>query len=162
MRGKIALEEAWNIPNAALLGGFEPTSLAPKGVIGGDLGANLLDIHGTRLQQMDENGIDLMVLSLVSAGPQGIADKDAAEKLARIANDALSSEIMKNPKRFAGLISLSMHNPLQAAAELRRCWKDLKGFVGVILNDFQSSGPDGNTMLFYDDPCYDTFWKTAE
>ncbi|KAF2256533.1 amidohydrolase 2 [Trematosphaeria pertusa] len=162
MLNKIALEEAWNIPDAGSLGGFQPGSLAPKGVIGGDLGANLLDVHGTRLQQMDENGVEFMVLSLVSAGPQGIADREAAEKLARVGNDALSKEVMKNPKRFAGLVSLSMHDPSQASQELRRCWTELQGFVGVILNDFQSAGSDGNTMLYYDDPAYDTFWKTAE
>ncbi|KAH7125650.1 hypothetical protein B0J11DRAFT_528954 [Dendryphion nanum] len=162
MRGKIALEEAWNIPDAASLGGFQPGSLAPKGVIGGDLGANLLDVHGTRLQQMNENDVEFMVLSLVSMGPQGVTDKDGAEKLARIANDKLSEEVMKNPSRFAGLCSLSMHNPVQASAELRRCWDELKGFVGVILNDFQSFGEDGNGMIFYDDPAYDVFWQTAD
>lgn len=162
MLNKIALEEAWSIPNAGSLGGFEPGTLAPKGVIGGDLGANLIDVSGTRLQQMDENGVEFMVLSLVSAGPQGVADKEGAEKLARVANDALSAEVKKNPKRFAGMVSLSMHDPAQAADELRRCWTQLEGFVGVILNDFQSAGPDGNTMLYYDDPVYDTFWKVAE
>lgn len=133
MLNKIALEEAWNIPDAATLGGFQPGSLAPKGVIGGDLGANLLDVHGTRLQQMDENGVEFMVLSLVSAGPQGVADKEGAEKLARVANDALSQEVMKNPNRFGGMVSLSMHDPAQASEELRRCWNELQGFVGVIL-----------------------------
>lgn len=161
MLNKIALEEAWNIPEAGQLGGFQSGSLAPKGVIGGDLGANLLDVHGTRLQQMDENGVEFMVLSLVSMGPQGIADKTAAEKLAAVANDKLSEEVMKSPSRFAGLCSLSMHDPAQASSELRRCWTELEGFVGVILNDFQSAGPDGNTMLFYDDPIYDEFWKAA-
>lgn len=161
MLNKIALEEAWNIPDAASLGGFQPGTLAPKGVIGGDLGANLIDVHGTRLQQMDENGVEFMVLSLVSAGPQGIADKEGAEKLARIANDKLSEEVSKNPSRFAGLCSLSMHDPTQAGEELRRCWTELTGFVGVILNDFQSSGPDGNVMIYYDDPAYDVFWQVA-
>ncbi|KAF2466908.1 uncharacterized protein BDR25DRAFT_71479 [Lindgomyces ingoldianus] len=162
MLNKIALEEAWNIPDAASLGGFQPGSLAPKGVIGGDLGANLLDIHETRLQQMDENGVEFMVLSLVSPGPQGLANKAGAEKLAQVANDKMSEAVMKNPTRFAGLVSLSMHDPAQAGEELKRCWNELVGFVGVILNDFQSAGTDGNTMLFYDDPIYDIFWKTAE
>ncbi|KAF2740576.1 amidohydrolase 2 [Polyplosphaeria fusca] len=162
MLNKIALEEAWNIPDAASLGGFQPGGLAPKGVIGGDLGANLIDVHGTRLNQMNENGVEFMVLSLVSMGPQGVADKEGAEKLARIANEKLSEEVMKNPSRFAGLVSVSMHDSEQASEELKRCWNELKGFVGVMLNDFQSSGPDGNTMLYYDDPIYDTFWKTAE
>lgn len=31
-----------------------------------------------------------------------------------------------------------------------------------MLNDFQSSGDDGNTMLHYDDKRYDIFWQTME
>lgn len=56
MLGKIALEEAWAIPEN--FKAYDPTTLAPNGVIGGDLVANLLDVHGTRLTQMDENGVD--------------------------------------------------------------------------------------------------------
>jgi 2,3-dihydroxybenzoate decarboxylase len=54
-----------------------------------------------------------------------------------------------------------MHDPKQAAEELTRCMTKKKGFVGVLLNDFQSSGADGNTMLFFDQPEYDPFWKAA-
>jgi predicted TIM-barrel fold metal-dependent hydrolase len=59
------------------------------------------------------------------------------------------------------LLAVSMHDPKQAAEELTRCMTKKKGFVGVLLNDFQSSGQDGNTMLFFDQPEYDSFWKTA-
>ena len=38
MLGKIALEEAWAIPEN--FKAYDPTTLAPKGVIGGDLAAN--------------------------------------------------------------------------------------------------------------------------
>lgn len=161
MYGKIALEEAWAIPEN--FAAYDVSTLAPKGVIGGDLVANLLDVHGTRLRQMDENGIDLMVLSLSSPGPQGEPDPAAAARLAALANDRLSAEVLKNPSRFAGLASLSMHDPAQAEAELRRCLEDpKKGFVGAILNDYQSAGQDGNEMLFYDQPAYDVFWRAAE
>jgi len=68
---------------------------------------------------------------------------------------------LKHPTRFAAFGALSMHDPKEAAAEATRCVREL-GFCGVILNDFQSSGPDGNTMLFYDQPNYDIFWKTME
>ena len=66
---------------------------------------------------------------------------------------------MKKPSRFAAFAAVSMHDAKQAAGELERCMKSKQGFVGVLLNDFQSSGPDGNTMLFYDQPEYDPFWK---
>jgi 2,3-dihydroxybenzoate decarboxylase len=157
MLGKIALEECWTIPEE--LENNNPAKFMPPGK-GDSLTANLLDIHGQRLQQMDENGVELMVLSFNAAGVQGIANQAAAEVQARLANDRLEVEIMKNPKRFAAFAALSMHDPEQAANELARCMKK-PGFLGALLNDFQSSGPDGNTMLFYDLPRYDVFWKAA-
>ena len=45
---------------------------------------------------------------------------------------------------------------------LRRCFTELQGFVGCIVNDYQSAGADKNTMVFYDGPEYDAFWKVAE
>jgi len=102
-----------------------------------------------------------MVLSFVSAGCQGITDREKAEAQATLANDRLEIEVMKNPTRFAAFAALSMHDPKQAAEELTRCMTKKQGFVGALLNDFQSSGPDGNTMLFYDQPEYDVFWKAA-
>lgn len=160
MLGKIALEEAWAIPEN--FAAYDVSTLAPKGVIGGDLIANLLDVHGTRLEQMDANGVDVMVLSLSSPGAQGEADPAAAAKLASLANDRLAEQIARNPGRFAGLASVSMHDAEQAAGELRRCFSgEPKGFVGVMINDFQSSGENGNTMLFFDQPEYDPFWAAA-
>lgn len=159
MYGKIALEEAWAMPEN--FEAYDVSTLAPKGVIGGDLIANLLDVYGTRLTQMDENGVEMMVLSLSSPGPQGQTNPESAAKLATLANDRLSEEVMRNSKRFAGLASVSMHDPVQAGAELRRCFLEKQGFVGCIVNDYQSAD-DGNTMLFFDQPIYDAFWKAAE
>ena len=162
MLGKIALEEAWAIPEN--FKAYDPTTLAPKGVIGGDLASNLLDVHGTRLAQMDENGVDLMVLSLSSPGVQGEADPAAAAALAALANDRMSDEVGRNPARFAGMVSVAMHDPAVAAAELRRCFEEKKGFVGCMVNDFQTvrdrDGKEG--MLFYDSRGYDVFWAEAE
>ncbi|KAK0722781.1 hypothetical protein B0T26DRAFT_643611 [Lasiosphaeria miniovina] len=160
MLGKIALEEAWAIPEN--FKAYDVSSLAPKGVIGGDLIANLLDVHGTRLEQMDENGVETMVLSLSSPGPQGVTDAREAEALASLANERLESEVGRNPTRFAALASLSLHDPAQAGRELRRCITERKGFVGAIVNDFQSAGPDKNTMIFLDRPECDAFWRVAE
>jgi 2,3-dihydroxybenzoate decarboxylase len=43
MLGKIALEECWSIPE--WVANYNLLTLAPKGVIRGDLIANLLDVH---------------------------------------------------------------------------------------------------------------------
>ena len=61
--------------------------------------------------------------------------------------------------RFAAFAALSMHNPVQAAEELKRAVKEL-GLVGAILNDFQQA--DNEKMIFYDQPEYDPFWATVQ
>ena len=73
----------------------------------------------------------------------------------------MAKEVAKNPKRFAGFCVLSMHDPDQAAAELRRSVTEL-GLKGAIINDFQSAGLDGETMLMYDQPEYDPFWAAVQ
>lgn len=56
--------------------------------------------------------------------------------------------------------TLSMHDPKQAAGELRRVVKEY-GFKGVLVNDTQRAGADGDDMIFYDQPEWDTFWETV-
>ena len=73
----------------------------------------------------------------------------------------MAEQVAKNPKRFAGFCVLSMHDPHQAADELRRSVTKL-GLKGAIVNDFQSAGADGETMLMYDQPEYDAFWATVQ
>lgn len=68
---------------------------------------------------------------MTSPGAQGIPDKQKAEALARRANDYMAEQVKKNPKRFSGFASLSMHDPKQAAEELRRAVNEL-GLVGAM------------------------------
>ena len=158
MIGKIAIEEAWQLPELAA----DAKDYAAAGE-GETLANNLVDIHGQRLKLMDELGVEFQVLSLTSPGPQGMADPKAAAALATKGNDTLSTEVKKNPKRFGGLASVSMHSPEEAAREAKRAITQL-GLVGVILNDFQTrQGADGqDEMIFFDQPEYDVFWKTME
>lgn len=53
-----------------------------------------------------------------------------------------------------------MHDPKQAADELRRVVKEY-GFKGVLVNDTQRAGGDGDDMIFYDQPEWDIFWSTV-
>lgn len=136
---KIALEEAFALPSSLSDNspiGFSPADASPEE----DLNTNLLDIHGHRLRQMDENGVELMILSLNAPGCQGLFNQAAAEALSASANDCLEDQVMKHPGRFAAFAALSMHDPKQAADELIRCMRARRGFVGALLNDFQSSG----------------------
>jgi 2,3-dihydroxybenzoate decarboxylase len=110
MLGKIALEECWTIP--AALAKNDPGKFVATGT-GDRLTRELLDIHDMRLRRMDGNGVDFMVLSLVSSGCQGVSDPATAEALAIMANDKLEDEVMKNPTRFAAFAAVSMHDPVK-------------------------------------------------
>lgn len=56
--------------------------------------------------------------------------------------------------------TLSMHDPQEAADELKRCVKEY-GFKGVLVNDTQRAGTDGDDMIFYDGEEWDVFWSTV-
>ncbi|KAF8578083.1 amidohydrolase 2 [Ramaria rubella] len=107
---------------------------------------------------MDESGVDFMVLSCATPCIQGISDPVAAEAMAKTVNNQLAEAIANNTLRFGGFAALAMHNATTAAQELKRAVNEL-GFLGALLNDYQQSGPDNETLLYYDQPEYDVFWQ---
>jgi 2,3-dihydroxybenzoate decarboxylase len=167
MRGTIAIEEAIIDPAGVASLSRWQSLLSPASSTSSEavtLTAHekcLLDIHGERLKSMDEHGVEYMLLSLTSPGVQDEADPVKAEKMAKVANDYLSGEVAKNPKRFGALAALSMHDPSQAARELERCVKEL-GMFGGLVNDFQSTGEDGGGKVYFDTRKYDPFWATVQ
>ncbi|GJJ14965.1 hypothetical protein Clacol_009235 [Clathrus columnatus] len=154
-RGLIAFEEAWTVPELLIQ---VANSVPAFGQTKAELEANLLDVHDQRLTQMNENGIDFMVLSCASPCIQGFSDPPTAEALATSVNDVLAATISNNTMRFGAFAALSMHNATQAAQELNRTVTEL-GFLGALLNDYQQSGDDNTTLLYYDQPEYDVFWQ---
>lgn len=113
-----------------------------------------------KIEQMDSNGIEMMVLSLTIPGPQGQRDRVKAENMARRGNDALAKIVSAHPNRYVGLGCLSMHDVSAACREFERVVKTL-GMPGVLLNNFQLVGDDRGA-LFYDQPEFDAFWDTAQ
>jgi 2,3-dihydroxybenzoate decarboxylase len=78
----------------------------------------LVDFEKTRLQSMDENGIDYIVNSLTSPGIEMILDAKEAQAAATACNDFVASKIKVHPDRFGGFAS--MHDkPFEA--EHRSC-----------------------------------------
>ncbi|EXJ55321.1 2,3-dihydroxybenzoate decarboxylase [Cladophialophora yegresii CBS 114405] len=75
-------------------------------------------------------------------------------------NDYVAATIKDMPDRFGAFATLSMHDPESAAKELRRCVTEYV-FKGALVNDTQPAGLDGDEMIFYDDPSWDTFWATV-
>ncbi len=92
----------------------------------------LIDTGAGRLREMDESGIDMQVLSLISPGVQ-VFDAPTATAIAKKANDRLSDIVKEYPDRFAGLAAIAPQNPTEAAEELERAVKQL-GLKGACVN----------------------------
>lgn len=165
MRGAVAIEEATIDPGSVdsiedMIGYLLPGKIDIKAAVAGHA-KKLLDLHHDRLRVMDEQGVEYMLFSHTSPGCQGVTDPGLAEEMASRSNNWLSSEVKQNPRRFGALAALSMHDPVQAAGELTRAVKEL-GMFGGLVNDYQSTGADGEGRVYYDTPDYDPFWKTVE
>ncbi len=151
MQGKIGLEEHFAI---------EETILDSKGFLHPDtweeLKGRLLDPEERRLKEMDENGMEMMVLSLNAPAIQAIPDTPRANDVARRANDDLAEKVARHPDRFQALAALPLQDPDLASADLNRCVKEL-GFAGALAHGFSQAG-DAETLLYYDLPQYRSFW----
>jgi gamma-resorcylate decarboxylase len=155
MKGKIGLEEHFAIEETLMdSAGFVPESYWKE------LSARLLDIHDVRLRQMDEQGMEMMLLSLNAPTVQAIPDPQQAYEVSRRANDYLAEQVAKRPDRFQGLAALPMQDPDMATRELQRCVKEL-GFRGALVNGF-SQVRDPNSAVYYDLQQYWPFWGEVE
>jgi gamma-resorcylate decarboxylase len=150
VKGKIALEEHFVTPalEDCIAGvGWDPKEW--RGVL------DRLEDVDRRLEQMDELGIEITVLSLGSDGIQAISDPSKAAATAREANDALAEVVAAHPDRFAGFAAVAMQDPSGATEEAERGVREL-GFKGVLVNGY-SDMPDGGGA-YYDAPEYLPFW----
>ena len=155
MQGKIGLEEHFAIDDTINHSkGFFPDNIWEE------LRGRLVDLHGRRLQLMDDHGIEMMILSLNAPAVQAFPDPKEANALARKANDFLAEQVRKRPDRFQALAALPMQDPDLATKELERCVKEL-GFVGALVNGF-SQVNDPNNIVYYDLPQFWPFWSVVE
>ena len=113
----------------------------------------LRDVADRRLTDMDDQGIDVQVLSLASPGVQNLTAADAVT-VAREANNALAEIVNGNPERFQAFAAIPTPAPEDAAAELERAVTQL-GFRGAMLY-----GRTGT--LLADAPEFDDLYSTAE
>lgn len=148
---KIALEEHFMTPEfvdyfADTYQNISP-ALAKRG-----LGA-LSDFGDRRIEMMDRNGVDYVVLSLSGPGVQIERDTATAVRKARLVNDQLAAQIQLRPTRYGGFAHLAMQDPREAANELERCMHDLH-FQGAMING-QTNG------RYLDHDSYSVFWERA-
>ena len=161
---RIATEEAFSIPEvAAQLGEVARTPGTSADLIlvnaiyntrdGMGFLEPLLDLEQERLRIMDENGVDMHLLSLTAPGVQ-MFDADTACELATLANDRLADVIGRHPERFAGLATFAPQAPKRAAIEMERAVNVLK-MNGFILNSHTNNE-------YLDNPKYWPFLEAAE
>ena len=151
---RIALEEAFWLPELG-----EETHpfghLTPRNRAWVDhVQSRLVDISEQRLRDMDENGIDVHVLSLTSPGVQAHTELASAVRDARHSNEVLAQTIAAHSDRFVGLAALPTQDPDAAAKELEYSITEL-GLRGALVNDHTHG-------RYLDDPAFDVLWSTLQ
>jgi predicted TIM-barrel fold metal-dependent hydrolase len=162
---EIALEEHFGHPIVFMRdsdGRFETRKEAAVGHLGPEYFAlvqeRLLDFDTTRLQAMDDAGVDKVLLSFGAGfrtfGVQGILDPVEATNTARIVNDFLAEQVRAHPSRYIGMATLALQDPNEAVRELERC----VGFKGVMVNGYtQVESPDN--LIYLDDARMTPLWE---
>ena len=106
-----------------------------------------------RLQLMDQQGIDVQVLSHQGGWWYG-TDREMARRLVRIQNEGLARWCTMHPDRFVGLASVALQHPDLAAQQLEEAMKSMNmrgvGIAGHVAGEVPSSTK------------YDPFWSKAQ
>ncbi|WP_277980138.1 amidohydrolase family protein [Sphingomonas phyllosphaerae] len=97
----------------------------------GETGERLADLGEGRLALMDEQGVDVQVLSLTTPGLHNLEPGPAVE-LAWRTNDLIADACARRPDRFQGLAALPTSDPDAAPRELERAVREL-GLKGALL-----------------------------
>ena len=87
----------------------------------------------TRLQQMDEAGVRLQVLSPAAGHAPYGEDEALAVEAARMINDMNAALVKQHPDRFKSFVSLPLPHVEASLAELRRAYDELD-MIGVNLH----------------------------
>jgi predicted TIM-barrel fold metal-dependent hydrolase len=109
--------------------------------------------HDQRIKFMDEQDVQMQVLSYGNGSPSLLKGEKAIE-LCQYTNDRLKQYIDEHSDRFLGFATLPINEPEAAATELKRCINEL-GFKGALI----FGRPNGK---FLDNPEFDVIFETAE
>ncbi|SFN40661.1 2,3-dihydroxybenzoate decarboxylase [Chryseobacterium oleae] len=121
-----------------------------------DVDFRLLDTS-RRLDEMDEAGIAVSILSLTSPGAQSIIDKNTAVDFAvKTNNEIYEVFTSKHPERLQAFATVALQSPKEAANELERAVKEF-GFKGALVNGYTNIG-DENTAQYLDEEPIWEFW----
>jgi aminocarboxymuconate-semialdehyde decarboxylase len=107
-----------------------------------------------RLSIMDQQGIDMQVLSPASSYFFYWLPAEESLEFARWLNEQFADAVAKHPQRLVALGSVPMQDGVKAAQELERAMTKL-GLRGVEV----ASNINGR---YFDDPSFNPFWEAAQ
>ena len=107
-----------------------------------------------RLEEMDELGVDMQLVSPTVDFYQYFNEVEATREIARDCNDEMAEMAQSHPDRFAGLGTVPLQDVPSAVEELTRAMRDL-GLKGVMIGDHVN----GHS---FDEPHFLPFFKAAE
>lgn len=107
-----------------------------------------------RLEDMDNMGVDVQMLSLSPYQLFHWVEGDLAVRAFQTINDDLAKVVAEHPERFQALGAIPMQDPEAALAELRRCAMEL-GFRGIEM----ATHIEGVEIS---SPRYNPFWEEVE
>lgn len=120
----------------------------PLAGLGGGSGPNLLGPQ--RLQVMDEQGVDVQVLTVNGFWWYAATDANLAGRIVRAQNEGLARWVAQHPDRFVAMASVALQHPEQAAAQLEDGVKRLGlrgasigGHAGARIFHFRSTTRSG-------------------
>ena len=102
-------------------------------LLGNEALINKLDVNNVdfRLQQMDQQGIDIQAVSLHVGQYHHWADRDLAAEIVRIQNDKIAELCALHPDRFVGLGAIALQHPDLAVQQMNHAISqlDMRGFM---------------------------------
>jgi 2,3-dihydroxybenzoate decarboxylase len=161
---KVAVEEHFNVLEAAPGGSQEVDLARLVAQMRYDrawmslVDARLVEFD-QRVAEMDAAGVDVSLLSHTVPATQGIVDAATAAAAAREINDVLAGAVARHPERLAGLASVALHDPAEAARELERAVTTL-GLKGAMINGYTNVA-DARGGEYLDAPRLLPFWEAV-
>lgn len=107
-----------------------------------------------RIEDMNNEGVDIQVLSPIPVTFSYWAKPEQAEEMAKIQNDFIAKTVKENPDRFIGLGTVPLQDVEVSIREMERCVKDL-GLKGIEIG----TNINGKNL---DDPAFTSFFEMAE
>lgn len=107
-----------------------------------------------RLQQMDEQGIDVQAVSLHVGQYHYWADRDLAAQIVSIQNEKIAETCAQHPDRFVGLGAVALQHPDLAVQQMKHAVSELN------MRGFMITGSVNDEELA--DPKFHPFWAAAE